>query len=49
VVGDLPYIVSEYTAPIACFLHGPPGTTAALVSAYLEHDFRLKDPLPSGE
>jgi serine/threonine protein kinase len=33
--------------PLACFLHGPPGTEPDLLAAFFEHGFQLRDPVPS--
>lgn len=34
--------------PVACMLHGPPGTTSTLVAAFIGHGFGLRAPTPPG-
>jgi hypothetical protein len=33
--------------PVSCFLHGPLGSKGALLDAFLERDFLLREPLPA--
>jgi len=37
----------DSASPVACFIHGPKGSDPTLLTVFLNHDFKLRDPVPT--